>query len=422
MEARGTRRPGGGLPRCIPRCPRAIPRTKSDVNSVVTAYDLAWQAKDGLKNHLPDLDDSDDPKWKQPVRYTSRAAKFDRDAERVHGICWRVPMPGHGTSFWIPIQINPEHERLWHRVVDQPTRSDKADPEVVDEDLDVGQVRLQRDGSRWVLHVTIDFEIDDRGDAEREAVTPVGFDVGISQLLVGCALENDAPRDPFIYSGGMLRHARQKQNSATQRLQERGSARLYQEVDAAYQNRIDDEIEQAITEAVEYAAGWENPIIVLEAIEGIREDVDSTRIHQWAFYRLQTRLEEKARERGIPVEYVPAAYTSQICHACQRVGHRPAQAAFRCPYTDCWVSEYQADINAAANTAHRLDPWGESLPVDKREGDDVPGSGASVTTPQDTSRREGHPSESRTPDDNAPTSAVSTGAGTEHMTLDADTS
>ena len=35
---------------------------------------------------------------------------------------------------------------------------------------------------------------------------------------------------------------------------------------------------------------------------------------------------------------------------------------------DCWVSEYQADLNAAANIAGRVDPW-ESLPL-KSAGDD----------------------------------------------------
>ncbi len=403
------------------------PTTKGEVKDVTDDYDLAWQAEDALANHLSQQDNDDTMRWEQPVRYTSRAAKLDRDPERSHELCWRVPMPGRGTSFWIPLQLNPEQEDLWHRVANQPSRPDQADPEDVDDRLNVGQVRLQRDGSRWVLHVTVDIEVRQRSDPEDGDVTPVGFDVGISQLLVGCAFEDGKPHDPFIYSGGTLRHARQKQQDATQRVQQRGSTHLRDEMWERYQRRIDDEIETASRRAVEYAAEWENPVIVLENVEGIREDVDSRRIHQWAFYQLQLRLEEKAAERGIPVRYVRPDYTSRICHACRRIGYRPDQAEFRCPYEDCWLSEYQADINAAANVSRRLDPWGERLPLDKEGGDDVPRSGASVTTPQDTSGSEDHPSnpgsgERWASDDNARSSTTSGGAGTGQMTLDAYTS
>ena len=226
-----------------------------------------------------------------------------------------------------------------------------------------------------------------------------------------CAFEDGKPHTSFIYSGGPLRYARQKQNDATQRLQERGADHLHVAVDEEYQRRIDNEIEKATREAVEYATGWEKPVIVLEDVAGIREDVDSKRIHQWTFYQLQTRLEEKAADRGIPVRYVHSDYTSQICHACHRIGHRAEQAEFRCPYDDCWVTEYQADINAAANVARRLDPWGESLPW-KSGGDDVPRSGAALTRPEDTEENEDHPSERRASDDKAESSATSSGAGT----------
>ena len=85
------------------------------------------------------------------------------------------------------------------------------------------------------------------------------------------------------------------------------------------------------------------------------------RLHAWAFARLQGRIKDKATEAGIRVEYVNAAYTSQTCHACGRLGRRDEQAEFVCPHDDCHVSEFQADINAAANIAGRVDPWGESV-------------------------------------------------------------
>jgi transposase len=50
-----------------------------------------------------------------------------------------------------------------------------------------------------------------------------------------------------------------------------------------------------------------------------------------------------------------------MCHACHRLGRRSEQAEFVCPHDDCHVSEFQADINAAANIARCANPWGESV-------------------------------------------------------------
>ncbi len=77
------------------------------------------------------------------------------------------------------------------------------------------------------------------------------------------------------------------------------------------------------------------------------------------FARLQGRIVDKARIAGIRVEFVAPAYTSQTCHACGHIGKRSEQAEFRCTNSECWVSEYQADLNAVANVAGRVDPWEE---------------------------------------------------------------
>jgi putative transposase len=105
----------------------------------------------------------------------------------------------------------------------------------------------------------------------------------------------------------------------------------------------------------------------------------------------QQRIEDKAQETGILVEYVHPEYTSQICHACQHVGPRNGDE-FRCQNDECWVSEYHTDINAAArlrlagsqksrflatavNIGDRHDPWSESLPL-KPAGDGISRDGS----------------------------------------------
>lgn len=169
-------------------------------------------------------------------------------------------------------------------------------------------------------------------------------------------------------------------------------------------------------------------MIVLEDLAYIREELDygkfmNRRLHAWAFARLQGRIADKAAEAGIPVQYVRPEYTSQTCHACKHVGSREGQATFRCTSDGCWVSEYQADLNAAANIAGRLDPWGESLPV-KWAGDDSPGDGSSRDRAARQSQDDGAKGvASPTParggaDDNAESSTPAEGAaGTTQMTL-----
>jgi putative transposase len=276
------------------------------------------------------------------------------------------------------LRINPDQRVLWDRLYDG--------------DVSAGEFRLRRHRSSWTLHVTVEYEIEQPETPEDP--TPVGFDVGESSLLVGCAVEQGAPVDPLFVDGGRARYLRKEMHTTLQRLQERGAAewRIDERV-AHYQHALTDIVEKASREAVEYARQFEEPVIILEDLTYIRESLNygkwmNRRLHSWAFARLQGRIEDKALDAGIPVEYVNAAYTSQTCHACGHVGHRDGDE-FRCTNEGCWVTEYHADLNAAANIAGRLDPWGESLPL-KPAGDDFPrgGSACDSTTGHREASRE----------------------------------
>lgn len=163
--------------------------TQTAVNDEVTGEHLNWHSKNALKQYVPQLLDEDTFDAKHladdhPVRYANTAATFDYDDQRDHVYCWRVPLPGRGTDFWIPLQINPGQAAEWRALLDDE-----------DDSYTAGELRLQRDGDRWVLHVTANYEVDEQTDTtDLDDVTPVGFDVGEAQLLVGCALQDDRPR------------------------------------------------------------------------------------------------------------------------------------------------------------------------------------------------------------------------------------
>jgi len=331
-------------------------KTMSAVNDIVTPYDLPYQAKDALKSYVPKLYKTDNAVElgdDHPLRLVNRAATFDYTDEREHSFVWQVPQPGRGTNFWIPLRINPEQESLWI--------------DLLTDDVTAGELRLQRHRTSWELHVTVKCQVEEPRNTDKHDVTYVGFDVGESALITGCALKRDVPRKPMLVSGGRARNLRKEMFTTIKRLQRREASewRVEERFDY-YQNALTDIVEKASRQAVEYAQQFENPVIVLEDLSYIRDRLDygkfmNRRLHAWAFAQLQGRIEDKATEARIRVKYVSAAYTSQTCHACHRLGPRPEQAEFVCLHNDCYVSEFQADINAAANIARRANPWGESV-------------------------------------------------------------
>ena len=356
-------------------------RTMSAVNDVVKLYELPYQAKDGLKPFVPRLLNdygAEELAATHPVRFSNRAATFDRSTERAHEFCWNVPQPGRGTNFWIPIQINPDQKARWCGLLTK-------------DEITAGELRLLRTETAWELHVASKREV--AAPTPPADPTYIGFDLGETALITGCALQRGTPTDPLLYSGSRAKQLRKALSTTLQRLQERDAAdwRRQQQADR-YGNALDDIIETASRRAIEYADGVDDPCIVLEDLGSLRDTVDygafmNRRLHSWAFGRLQRRIEQKAIEEGIPVRYVPAAYTSQICHACRRIGTRPSQGTFRCTNNDCHITTFQADINAAANIARRGNPRGERCPW-KPDGDDSPRDGRtcdSATGPHESS-------------------------------------
>jgi putative transposase len=97
-------------------------------------------------------------------------------------------------------------------------------------------------------------------------------------------------------------------------------------------------------------------VIALEDLTGIRErglrgKKFRIQVNTWAFRQLQSYIEYKAREQGLTVIYVEAAYTSQSCARC---GHTAASnrdgLQFRCGACDLRL---HADLNGARNVRLR---------------------------------------------------------------------
>ena len=102
--------------------------------------------------------------------------------------------------------------------------------------------------------------------------------------------------------------------------------------------------------------------IVVEDLKGIRTNVRKGNglkninrfVNSWSFYRLQSFIEYKAKELGIPFEKIKPHYTSQECSYCSVIGKRDGDT-FVCKNKKCesYKKKRHSDINAAFNIGKR---------------------------------------------------------------------
>jgi len=360
--------------------------TQAAANDVVVEYDLSGYAKNALKKYVPQLCgnsyDADELHDDHPVRFTNEGLQLDHKPQNA--IEWYVKVPHHEDyHLWMPARANPD-QREWLEALDA-------------DDAEMGESRLfEREGT-WYLHVTVTRDVEDESEASADERTPIGVDIGEASLVTVCHRdESGSPVRPKLWAddGKAVRRLRKTYFTAKRRLQQRGSERIADLFGDALWDQIDDLFHRVTREVVAYAESVENPVLVLEDLTYIRENMDygeymNRRLHGWGFGKLHAQIRYKAAEKGIPVEAVNPRNTSKACHACGEVGYRPRQATFSCSNDGCWVGEYQADVNGAINIADRYRS-GESHRRSDRSSrqkvgaDDSATDGASLTGPQDS--------------------------------------
>ena len=360
--------------------------TQSATNDIVVRHELSGYAKNALKKYVPQLcggsSDANELHDDHPVRFTNEGLQLDHKPE--NGLKWYVKIPHHEDySLWIPAQTNPE-QREWLEAV-------------YNKDAKMGESRLfKRDGT-WYLHVTATRNVRNKSVAAADKWTPIGVDIGESSLVTVCHRdETGSPVRPKLWAdeGKTVRRLRKTYFTATRRLQQRGSERIADSYGDVLWDQINDVFHRVTSEVVGYAESVENPVLVLENLTYIRENMDygaymNRRLHGWGFAKLHAQIRYKAAEKGIPVATVNPRNTSKACHACGEHGYRPRQATFRCSNDDCWVGEYQADVNGAINIADRYRSGESHRQSDrtsrqKADDNDSATDGASLTGPQDS--------------------------------------
>lgn len=131
---------------------------------------------------------------------------------------------------------------------------------------------------------------------------------------------------------------RKKQNGLSNKIRERSKSYINREIKNFFENEKPSEI-------IKEDLTWEK-IGTKKRGKGFR-----AKISRWEKGYLDNQIEWKALQRNIKITNVNPAYTSQICHSCEKFGKRNGEI-FECEHCN---AKYDADINAAYNIKLRKD-------------------------------------------------------------------
>ena len=219
---------------------------------------------------------------------------------------------------------------------------DIADPvdRLVEGDVKKTRLQVHRRGDDWYCTFNIEYETEPTGE------TPIGVDIGERHILVATAYGED---ESMLVSGGEAKYVRRKYRSLRESLQEAGALRARNRVGDTELRRITDLNHKLSRRLITFAEQFENPVIRMEDLEGIRKNSSWSGVHSWHFHQLQQFITYKAERAGIRVEKVDPYKSSQTCSACRSLGTRD-EDHFYCEECD---RGRHADLNASEELAQR---------------------------------------------------------------------
>ena len=224
---------------------------------------------------------------------------------------------------------------------------------------------VKRDGE-WYAHFVLKKEVELIDEPE----TFIGVDLGEWNVAVAVAVSKYNPSKPLkgqFWSGAKIRYVRGKYSHIRRNLQRKKRLDLVKRIGSKEGMIVNQILHTIAKEVVEYAKQFSKPIIIMERLNGIREEMNSSaklnrRLHAWSFRKLQQYIEYKANLEGIPVVYVNPKNTSKRCHRCGHVARKVEGREFKC--LKCGLV-YNRDLNSAINIAHALTRgvgWGSCEP------------------------------------------------------------
>jgi putative transposase len=216
-----------------------------------------------------------------------------------------------------------------------------------------GSIKLSRSKRGvWYALISVSMEVPDA--VMREGW--IGVDRG--QNIPAVAAMPDGGRLYFFHAK-QINHNRRVYAKRRKKLQEQGKRRAVEKLEQRERRQVT-HINHKLSKEIVGLAERTGCGIRLEDLSGIRERSEQRKEQKsdngqnrdyWPFYQLETFVAYKAALRSIPVEKIPAPYTSKTHHDCGHLGKRKGHD-FYCEHCD---QHEHADGNAARNIGA---PWG----------------------------------------------------------------
>jgi len=213
-----------------------------------------------------------------------------------------------------------------------------------------GDAKLFKRGNDWYVRFPIRVTPMSPGCSGEPVF--IGIDLGIVRLAT-----ISTPDGVTFFSGKEARHRREHFADLRRRYQKHNRldrVKKQKGKDTRYVRDLNHKISASI---VNIALQYDNPVICLECLDGIRNRLKGSKrfkrmVSSWAFRELIGFIEYKCARYDIPVVFVDPRGTSKACSHCghSSTSNRPDQAHFRC--TECGY-QTNADRNAALNIAAR---------------------------------------------------------------------
>ncbi|WP_456486943.1 RNA-guided endonuclease TnpB family protein, partial [Candidatus Alkanophaga liquidiphilum] len=162
-------------------------------------------------------------------------------------------------------------------------------------------VEMVKRNGEWYAHFVLKKEIELIDEQE----TVIGVDSGEWNVATAVAIseQNPKPMKGKFWSGAKIREFRGKYAHIRRNLQRKKRLGHKEE------RIVNQQLHIIANEIVAYAKQFEKPVIAMEELDGIRENMNGSaklnrRLHAWSFRKLQQYIEYKANLEGIPVVYV----------------------------------------------------------------------------------------------------------------------
>ena len=207
----------------------------------------------------------------------------------------------------------------------------------------LGASELVKKRDNYFIHITYSKEIEI--PIPDESFSPVGVDIGISNLAVSVAQSSIR-----FFSGKRINWKNEffrKQRAILQQDFALHKIKRLKGRQTSYNNFY---INNISSDIIKQAKQEKEPVIILENLKRILEITkinkkQRTRLHSWIFRKLQRTIQYKANWEGIPVVYIDPYHSSQICSKCGELNKRNKHT-YKCK--KCGF-ECNSDYNAGRN-------------------------------------------------------------------------